>query len=117
MSLTKGTVYRENADAILEIVLKANRQNIELLIGDERMSNELLELLEPIIEPKIVLREQKALDQGLKQGIKQGIEQGIEQGIRGAADLLRDAGFNKIDIKSAIMKRYELDEKSAEKFL
>lgn len=77
------------------------------------MSNELLELLEPIIELKIVLREQKALDQGLKQGI----EQGIEQGIRGAADLLRDAGFNKIDIKSAIMKRYELDEKSAEKFL
>ena len=97
---------RENADAILEIVLRANKQTIQLLIGDEHMSNELLELLEPIIEPKIVLREQKA-----------GIEQGIEQGIQGAADLLRDAGFNKIDIKSAIMKRYELDEKSAEKFL
>ena len=85
------------------------------------MSDELLEIIRPFIEPKILLMKQEMLDQGLKQGIERGIEQGLKQGIgqgiKGAVDILRDMGHENEEIKKVIMKRYELTEKDADAYL
>lgn len=58
---------RELADSVLEVSVRANRHVIEELMGDDSMSQALLEFM----EPQLLQREEK--------GIKQGIEQGIEQ--------------------------------------
>jgi len=75
------------------------------LIGDVKMSEELLEIVKPIIEPQILLREQNALEQGMKKGIK------------GAVDILRDIGREDSEIKTIIMKKYSLTEKDAIEYL
>lgn len=120
---------RELAEAVLEVAIRANIEKLKKVIGDERMSDELLEIIRPFIEPKILLMKQEMLDQGLKQGIERGIEQGIErgieqglkqgigQGIKGAVDILRDMGHENEEIKKVIMKRYELTEKDADAYL
>lgn len=41
-------------------------------MGDVSMSKELLEIVKPIIEPQILLREQNALEKGIQKGIKKG---------------------------------------------
>lgn len=65
------------------------------------MSEALLEILKPIIEPKMVLREQKAL----------------EKGIKGTVEALRYLGHNNAEIKEAIKRQYDLSEKQAEQYL
>lgn len=68
-----------------------------------------MEIVKPIIEPQILLREQNALEKGMKSG--------MEKGIRGAVDILRDFGRRDTEIKTIIMKKYSLTEKDASKYL
>ena len=112
-----GKLDREYAEAVLEVAFRANIQIMKELMGDVRMSEELLEIVKPIIEPQILLREQSALEKGMKNGMKKGIEKGIEKGIRGAVDILRDFGHRDTEIKTIIMKKYSLTEKDAGKYL
>ena len=102
----------ESAEAVLKVAFEANIQIMKQIIGDERMSEELLEIIKPIVEPRILILQQEARNQGFQQGI----EQGIEQGIQGAVDLLRDMGCNDRDIKTAIIAKYKLSTQDAEKF-
>ena len=133
----KAKKDREFAEAVLEVVLRANMKTMEELAGDDKMSEELLEIIRPIVEPRILLMRQEALDTGLKQGIEQGIEQGvkqgieqgvkqgieqgvkqgIEQGIRGAVEILRSIGHTDETIKGMIMEKYKLSETDAEQYL
>ena len=96
-------------------------KTMEELAGDDKMSEELLEIIRPIVEPRILLMRQEALDTGLKQGIEQGIEQGvkqgIEQGILGAVEILRSIGHTDETIKGMIMEKYKLSETDAEQYL
>ena len=49
---------------------------VSRLKGDEKMSEALLELMEPVLKE----RDRKNIEQGISQGIAQGISQGIVQG-------------------------------------
>ena len=101
---------REYAEAVLEVAFRANMQIIKELMGDVSMSEELLELVKPIIEPQILLREQNALEKGMEKGMEKGI-------IKGAVDTLRDFGRRDAEIKTIIMQKYSLTENDASKYL
>lgn len=53
MQKLTGKLDREYAEAILEVAFRANIQLMKEWIGDVRMSEELLEIVKPIIEPRI----------------------------------------------------------------
>ncbi len=116
---------REYAEAVLEVAFRANMKIMAEFMGDDHMSEEFLELVKPIIAPKIYKLEQEALnrgieqgiERGIEQGIEQGIERGIEQGIRGSIDMLRDIGCMDENIKVMIMKKYSLSAEKADQYL
>ena len=64
---------RESADSVLEVCLRENRELIEKLIGDDSMSEALLE----IMEPKIIEIRRQAKTEGLEQGLERGLERGL----------------------------------------
>ncbi len=113
MRQISGKLDREYAEAVLEVAFRANIQIMKEWMGDVRMSEELLEIVKPIIEPQILLREQNALEKG----IKSGMEKGMEKGIRGAVDILRDFGRGDDEIKTLIMQKYGLTEKDVSEYL
>lgn len=96
---------KEFADSVLEVSIGANKQVIEELIGDDDMCQALME----IMEPQLLLREKK--------GREEGIEKGMREGIQGTVDTLREFGHGDMEIKKAIMQRYTLTLKEAEKYL
>ena len=99
ISKLTGKGDRELADSVLEVSVRANKQIIEELIGDDSMSQALLE----IMEPQLLLREEKGLREGLKEGIQ------------GTVDVLRDLKHDDIEIRTIIKKKYNLsDEETAE---
>ncbi len=109
---------REYAEAVLEVAFRANIQIIKDLMGDVSMSEELLEIVRPVIEPQILLREQHALEKGIQSGMEKGMEKGIEKGIiKGAVDILRDFGRADAEIKTIIMQKYSLSENDADEYL
>ena len=96
---------REMADSVLEVSLKANKQIVQELIGDDRMYETLIELM----EPRLVLRD--------KTKIEEGVQRGLQKGIRGTVNALRKFGVKDTEIKMTIMENYELSEEDAEKYL
>ncbi len=100
-----GKAEREFADSVLEVSIGANKQVIEELMGDGKMCQALLE----IMEPHLLLREKEGMEEGRKEGIKEGIN--------GTVDTLRAFGHGDLEIKKAIMQRYALSEKEAEGYL
>lgn len=84
----RGKADKESAQSVLEAGLGANKQIFEELIGDESMSEELLEILKPVLEPKIVLREQQIRKEDIKVTV----------------DLLREFGHQDCEIKTALTK-------------
>lgn len=88
---------RELADSVLEVSISANRKIVEELIGDESMYEALME----IMEPKIKQREDAI----------------IKKGIQGTVDTLRDFGHKDAEIKTAIIKRYNLSLEEAEDYI
>ena len=107
------TSEKEMADSVLEVSLTANKQIVQELIGDGNMYEALMELM----EPQLVLRDKKKMEEGLQQGMQQGMQQGIQQGIQKTIDVLRDFGHKDLEIKMALIKKYGLSEEMAEKYL
>ena len=79
---------RELADSVLEVSITANRKIVEELIGDESMYEALME----IMEPKIKQREDAIM----------------KKGIQDTVDTLRDFGHEDAEIKTVIIKQYDL---------
>ncbi len=98
----KGEHERELADAVIDVTLKANKDLLEELRGDEEMSGVLMELAEPWIQ------------EGRQEGRQEGIREGI---IRGAVDVLKSLGHSDEEIKTVIMRKYDLSDEEAEKYL
>lgn len=96
---------RAFADSVLEVCLRANRQVVERLKGDDTMSGEALEILEPLVEPIIAERE------------KEVRKEAKEEGIRDTVILLRGLGHSDGTIKSAIMKQYQLSEEEVNEYM
>lgn len=104
-SRLRGKMDREFADSVLEVSVKANKELVEKLMGDDVMSEALLGIMEPII----LEREKKAKNEG--------IEQGIEQGIVYLVDAFRDLGHDDTEIVKVVMTKYGLTEEKARKYL
>lgn len=92
---------RELADSILEVSIQANEQIIEKLMGDENMSQVLLEIMEPIIEPQLRLRE----------------EVGLKKGIQGTVSVLRNLGHSDAEIEKVIQQQYALSSEEVSEYM
>lgn len=103
---------RAYADAIMEVVTRANWKIIEELRGDEKMCQALLELMEPEIN-KIVDSAVKST----KDSMKLEMEKENEKSILRAIESYRDLNFDRSLIKELLMKTYELSAQEAEHYL
>lgn len=92
---------KELADSVLEVSIGANKQVIEELIGDDTMCQPLMEIMEPVMQ----LRDQENIEKGLKKGIQVTI------------DTLREFGHGDAEIKTAIMKKYDISEEEVDGYL
>lgn len=58
-----------------------------------------------------------ALMEIMEPELQEAKKKGIKEGIHGAVDILQNLGLSNGEIKKAVMERYSLTEKEAEKFL
>lgn len=112
-----GKQDRELADSVFNISVEANRQMIREMRRDADMYEALMEILEPGIQIRVDEGVRKGMQQGMQQGLQKGMQQGLQQGIEGTVELLRDFGVEDEKIKQAIMKKYKISGKEAEKYL
>ncbi|MCM1424616.1 MAG: hypothetical protein NC415_12510 [bacterium] len=96
---------KELADSVLEVSIGANKQTVEKMMGDDTMCQALMEIMEPAIH----LRDQR--------NIEKGLEQGLAQGIRLTIDTLREFGHRDPEIKTAIMKKYDIPAEEVNRYL
>ncbi len=100
---------KEFADSVLEVCFRANEQIIEKLKGDDTMSEALLEIMEPLIEPIIAERE-RMIEIQLRKEIQ-------EEDIKGLVAVLHDLGTDDNIIRAALKKQYHLSEEEINKYL
>ena len=89
------------ADSVLQVSIRANKQVVEELRGDESMCQALLEIMEPEINK-------------IKETVK---EETMSKGIRRAVAALRVCGQEDSAIKRAIMEAYNISASEAEKYI
>lgn len=94
-------IDKELADSVLEVSIGANKQIIEELIGDDSMCQALMEIMEPVIQEKV------------KKELKKESKKGIQMTI----DTLREFGHGDVEIKEAIMRRYDISDEEVEGYL
>lgn len=120
---------RELADSVLEVSAQVNMQMLKEMKGDDSVSEALLEIMQPLVEPlvearlepiiearmepKILLREEAAK----RTGREEGLEEGIEKGIHGMVDVLHDLGREDAEIRQIIRKKFDLSEEEAAEYL
>ena len=92
---------RELADSVLEVSMEANKQVIEELMGDDKMNETLMEMM----EPRIRQRENARIEEERKNSIQITI------------NTLVDFGHEKEEIKMAIIKNYGLSAEEVEEYL
>ena len=116
---------RELADSVLEVSAQVNREVLEELKGDDNMSEALLEIFMPIvepliearIEPLIEARMEPLLETRVEEGKKQGKKEGKKEGIQGTVDVLRDLGHGDIEISEIIQKKYGLTNEEVAEYI
>lgn len=96
---------RELADSVLEVSIRANKQLIEKLRGDDSMCQALLEIMEPEINEIVESKVQKK------------IQEKVQESILNAVKGFRDLGANDEKIKEILMSNYELTAKEAAMYL
>lgn len=89
---------RELADSVLEVSIRANRQIVEELRGDENMCQALLEIMEPEIKEIRELEVRKGK-------------------IIGTVETLREFGQNNDEIVKNLMRKYHLSLEEARNYL
>ena len=92
---------RELADSVLEVSMEANKQVIEELMGDDKMYETLMEMM----EPRIRQRENARIEEERKNSIQITI------------NTLVDFGIEEEEIRMAIIKNYGLSEEEVEEYL
>ena len=94
-------IDKELADSVLEVSIGANKQIIEELIGDDSMCQALMEIMEPVIQEKV----------------KKELKKESKKGIQVTIDTLREFGHGDVEIKEAIMRRYDISDEEVEGYL
>lgn len=92
---------RELADSVLEVSVRANKQVIEELRGDDSMCQALLEIMEPEID-RIV---------------KSKVQNETQRNIISSVKSFRDLGAGNEKIKEILIENYKLTAKEAEMYL
>ncbi len=116
---------RELSDSVLEVSAQVNREVLEELKGDDNMSEALLEIFMPIvepliearIEPLIEARMEPLIETRVEEGKKQGKKEGKKEGIQGTVDVLRDLGHGDIEISEIIQKKYGLTNEEVAEYI
>ena len=93
----EGKLDKELGDAVLEVAMRANERIVKELIGDGNMSEALMEIMKPIIEPML--------------------QQQVRQDIQVMVNAFRDYGLPGEEIKAIIMKNFGLSSEDAEQYL
>ncbi len=104
---------REMAGSVLEVSIGANRHIVEELMGDDLMFETLMEIMEPRINEIRKIDRETALLEGRRLGQREGRKEGIQ----GAIEMLRNLQFNDDEIKSEIIRQYDLSDDEAAGFL
>lgn len=87
---------RALADAVLDVVTRANSDVVKALKGGE---DAMIPALYEIMKPEIDAAIEQGVERGMKQGMEQGIERGMERGIRAVIErMLRRGGFSQEEI-------------------
>lgn len=76
----KGDI--DNADAVLQVSMKANKKLYDRIKEDDAMCEALRELMAPEIEEELRIRGEAEKKAGREAGIKEGIREGIKEGIK-----------------------------------
>ncbi|MCM1441844.1 MAG: hypothetical protein NC131_21925 [Roseburia sp.] len=123
---------RELADSVLEVSLQVNRKAIEEMEGDDSVSDAVLEILQPLVEPIIEARMEPIIEARMEPIIEARMKPIIEtrmepiiearvearikrENIQGMIEILRDLGHEDTEIRQIIEKKYGLsDEETAE---
>lgn len=104
---------REMADSVLEVSLTANMQTVQKLMGDGNMYEALMEMM----EPQLAQRDKAKREEWRREGLREGLQEGLQKGIRGTVEALREFGIQDSKIKDTIIKKYNLSEEKAEKYI
>ena len=116
------------ADSILEVAIRANKETVEELIGDESMCQALMEIMEPKISQIVNERTQKRVEeekqklleeqkQKLLEEQKQKLLEERKQSILQMVLTLREYGINNAKIKESLINNYKLSSEEAEEYL
>ena len=105
---------RELADSVLEVSVRANRQIVGELRGDESMCQALLEIMEPEINEIVESKVNKIIESKADEIRKSGVQKGQ---ILGAVSVYRDLGLAEDEILNKLQEKYHLSVKEAESFL
>lgn len=110
MEKLKGKAEWEYAESVLQLAIKANQKSISKAKEGDSMSCEaLMELMaEEVKDP---------WGTGFRRGMQRGLQQGMQQGIVTLAKVLMERGYDHDEIVSLLMQTYNLDQKTAEKYL
>lgn len=124
-----GKADKEFAESILDVFAAANLKWMEQWKGDNDMSSALLEIMAPELQEaeekgrregkREGEREGKreGIREGKREGIREGKREGKREGIRGTVNILYNLGFEKTEIKEAVMKQYGLSETEIAQYL
>lgn len=81
------------------------------------MFETLMEIMEPRINEIRKIDREAALLEGRRVGQREGRREGRKEGIQGAIEMLRNLQFNDDEIKSEIIRQYDLSDDEAAGFL
>lgn len=95
---------RNLADSVLEVSISANKETMENWKGDDIMCQALME----IMEPEIRLREKECAEAAMQKATQKGIQKSV--------DMLRKFGHPDDEIKTTLMKEYDLSAEEAETY-
>lgn len=94
---------RELADSVLEVSIRANKQVIEEMRGDESMCEALLEIMRPEVE--IIAKESEK--KGKEKGREEGREEGEAKALAKVILQLNQKGFGSKEIADMLDKKEE----------
>lgn len=112
---------RELADSVLEITVKANKQIVEELRGEDTMCQALLEIMEPEIN-KIMEKVRQEVTREVTDKVTEEVTDKVtkrerQNGIKSTIMALRDYGHGDDEIKEILVKIYGVLANEVEEYL
>ncbi len=110
----------------MEVSAQVNWEMLEELRGDGSMSEALLEMFMPIVEPLVEARMEPIIEARMEPIIEARVEariesrvlkEGLKKGIQGTVEVLRDLGHEDGEIRRIIQKKYDLSDEDVAEYV